>query len=120
MDRYAAQNPNVTHSSRAGRSAPRACSAGIVPHMTGAPPVEPPGRPRAGADAEWPPVASGGSVRWMRPAVTLLLYALVFYWTDARALVARLGGARLEYVAAGVLLYVAGQAVSAWKWHRLL
>ena len=56
----------------------------------------------------------------MRPAVTLLLYALVFYWTDARALFARLGSARLEYVAGGVLLYVAGQAVSAWKWHLLL
>jgi glycosyltransferase 2 family protein len=82
--------------------------------------VERPGRPGAGANAEWPPPTAGGSARWMRPAVTLLLYALVFYWTDARALFARLGSARLEYVAGGVLLYVAGQAVSAWKWHLLL
>jgi hypothetical protein len=64
--------------------------------------------------------ARGRFVRWLKPIVTLLLYALVFYWTDARALLSRLAAARLEYVAAGVLLYVAGQALSAWKWRLLL
>ena len=65
------------------------------------------------------PVRAGPG-RWVKPAVTLLLYALVFYWTDARAILARLSTARFEYVAAGVLLYAAGQALSAWKWRLLL
>jgi uncharacterized protein (TIRG00374 family) len=56
----------------------------------------------------------------VKPAVTVLLYALVFYWTDARAILTRLSAVRLEYVAAGVILYAAGQALSAWKWHLLL
>ena len=37
-----------------------------------------------------------------------------------RAIVSRLTTVRLEYVAAGVLLYVAGQALSTWKWRLLL
>ena len=88
--------------------------------MAGVPPAEPPGSPGAPAGPEWSPARPGRIARWIKPAVTVLLYALVFYWTDVRALLERLGTARLEYVAAGVLLYVAGQALSAWKWHVLL
>ena len=60
------------------------------------------------------------STRWLKPAVTVALYALIFYWTDLRALAARLAGTRWEYVAAAVLLYMAGQALSAYKWQILL
>ncbi len=60
------------------------------------------------------------SARWLKPAVTLALYALIFYWTDVRALAARLAGTRWEYVVAAVLLYMAGQALSAYKWQILL
>src|SRR3954452_22280808 len=82
-----------------------------------APPPNPAPRP----EAAWPPSLPPGRVRWwIKPTVTVLLYALVFYWTDARALTSRLAAARLEYVAAGVLLYGAGQALSAWKWRLLL
>jgi uncharacterized protein (TIRG00374 family) len=77
--------------------------------------------PAARPDSAWPPSLPQGRVRrWIKPTVTVLLYALVFYWTDARALTSRLAAARLEYVAAGVLLYGAGQALSAWKWRLLL
>ena len=58
--------------------------------------------------------------RWLKPLVTLALYALVFYWTDASAIASELGRARLEPIVVGVLLYMAGQAVSAWKWQILL
>lgn len=58
--------------------------------------------------------------RWLKPLVTLALYALVFYWTDASAIAGELGRARLEPIVIGVLLYMAGQAVSAWKWQILL
>jgi len=58
--------------------------------------------------------------RWLKPLVTIALYALVFYWTDAGAIAGQLGRARLELVAIGVLLYMAGQAVSSWKWQILL
>ncbi len=58
--------------------------------------------------------------RWLKPLVTIALYAVVFYWTDASAIVAQLGRARLEPLMAGVLLYMAGQVVSSWKWHILL
>jgi uncharacterized protein (TIRG00374 family) len=88
--------------------------------MAGVPPADRPGSRGALGGPGWSPAHAGRIARWTKPAVTLLLYALVFYWTDARALLARLGTARLEYVAGGVLLYVAGQALSAWKWHVLL
>jgi uncharacterized protein (TIRG00374 family) len=61
-----------------------------------------------------------GPGRWLKPTVTLLLYVLVFSWTDTGALLNRLAAARFEYVGAGVLLYIAGQALSTWKWHLLL
>ena len=58
--------------------------------------------------------------RWLKLLVTLALYALVFYWTDASAIAGELGRAQFEPIVAGVLLYMAGQAVSAWKWQILL
>ena len=58
--------------------------------------------------------------RWLKPLVTLALYALVFYWTDASAIAGELGRVRLEPVVLGVMLYMAGQAVSSWKWQILL
>ena len=58
--------------------------------------------------------------RWLKLLVTLALYALVFYWTDASAIAGELGRAQLAPVVVGVLLYMAGQAVSAWKWQILL
>ena len=58
--------------------------------------------------------------RWLKLLVTLALYALVFYWTDASAIAGELGRAQLEPIVGGVLLYMAGQAVSAWKWQILL
>jgi len=58
--------------------------------------------------------------RWLKFVVTLALYALVFYWTDASAIAAELGRAQIEPILLGVLLYMAGQAVSSWKWQILL
>ena len=58
--------------------------------------------------------------RWLKPLVSLCLYALIFYWTDVRAIAGHLSQAQLRYVAAGVVLYMAGQALSAYKWHILL
>ena len=58
--------------------------------------------------------------RWLKPLVTLALYALVFYWTDASAIAGELARVKLEPVVVGVLLYMAGQAVSSWKWQILL
>ena len=58
--------------------------------------------------------------RWLKLVVTLALYALVFYWTDASAIAAELGRVQLGPVFVGVLLYMAGQAVSSWKWQILL
>ena len=58
--------------------------------------------------------------RWLKPLVTLALYALVFYWTDATAIAGELGRVKLEPLVVGVLLYMAGQAISSWKWLILL
>jgi uncharacterized protein (TIRG00374 family) len=57
---------------------------------------------------------------WLKPLVTVALYVLVFWWTDTSILLERLRTARLELVAAGVVLYAAGQALSAYKWYLLL
>ena len=62
----------------------------------------------------------GGPARWLKPLVSVSLYAFIFWFTDVRAILARLADARFEYVAAGVLLYAAGQALSTWKWRLLL
>ena len=84
-------------------------------------PAPPPGSSAPETGAEWQvPSERGGPGQWIKAIVTLLLYALVFYWTDVRAIVSRLTTVRLEYVAVGVLLYVGGQALSTWKWRLLL
>ncbi len=58
--------------------------------------------------------------RWLKILGTLALYALVFYWADARDILRQLSRARLDLTAFGVLLYAAGQATSAWRWRILL
>lgn len=58
--------------------------------------------------------------RWLKPLGTLALYVLVFYWTDAGAVMGQLRQSRLELVLAGVALYMGGQALSAWRWQILL
>lgn len=73
----------------------------------------------AAVDAVPSAPARGGVGRWLKPAVSLALYAAIFWFTDVRAIVASVRSARLEYVLAGVLLYAAGQALSAWRWHLL-
>ncbi len=62
----------------------------------------------------------GGPARWLKPLVSVSLYAFIFWFTDVRAIFARIADARFEYVAAGVLIYAAGQALSTWKWRLLL
>ncbi len=62
----------------------------------------------------------GRLLRWLKPVVSVSLYALIFRYSDVGAILGRLSAARLEFVAAGVLLYVAGQALSAWRWRMLL
>ena len=50
-------------------------------------PAPPPGSPAPEPGAEWQvPAQPRGAGRWVKPIVTLLLYALVFYWTDVRAM----------------------------------
>lgn len=75
----------------------------------------------APGEAPW---ASGarrrGVLRWIKPAVSLLLYGLIFYSADVSSILYRLGEADLGFVAAGIALYAAGQALSAWKWRLLL
>jgi uncharacterized protein (TIRG00374 family) len=58
--------------------------------------------------------------RWLKPIGTLALYGLVFYWTDAAAIARELLETRLDLMALAVLLYMGGQAVSAWRWKVLL
>jgi len=53
--------------------------------------------------------------RWLKPAVTIALYLFVFYWTDFRAILGRLRTAELAPLAAAILLYAAGQTLSALK-----
>jgi glycosyltransferase 2 family protein len=62
----------------------------------------------------------GGVTRWLKPVVTVALYALIFYWTDVTAIARRLAAANVAYVTAGIVLYMAGQALSAYKWQVLL
>ena len=58
--------------------------------------------------------------RWLKPAVTIALYLFVFYWTDFSAILGRLRTAELAPLAAAILLYAAGQTLSALKWRLLL
>jgi uncharacterized protein (TIRG00374 family) len=57
---------------------------------------------------------------WLKLAVTIGLYLLVFWWSDLGATLAQLRTAHLGYVMLGVLLYGGGQALSAWRWWLLL
>ena len=61
-----------------------------------------------------------GPGRWLKPAVTIALYLLVFYWIDARKILAILTSAHFSLVGVCVVLYMAGQAISALKWRILL
>jgi glycosyltransferase 2 family protein len=61
-----------------------------------------------------------GLARWLKPAVTIALYVLVFYWTDARKIPATLRNAQFGLVGGCVALYLAGQAISTLKWRLLL
>jgi glycosyltransferase 2 family protein len=61
-----------------------------------------------------------GLARWLKPAVTIALYVLVFYWTDAREIPATLRNAQFGLVGGCVALYIAGQSISALKWRLLL
>lgn len=87
-----------------------------------------PSRPGTGAGARPEPLTPVEPVRarrrralrWIKLVVSLGLYALIFYATDVRTIARHLGDARLGYVAAAVLLYSAGQALSTWKWQLLL
>jgi uncharacterized protein (TIRG00374 family) len=56
----------------------------------------------------------------LKVVVTLGLYAAVFYKVDRSALWTKLGSVQLEWVALGVLCYIAGQWTSAWRWWILL
>ncbi len=58
--------------------------------------------------------------RWLKPVVTLALYGLVFYWTDARSVLGRLRAVDPVPLAAGIALYLLGQALSAFRWRLLL
>jgi uncharacterized protein (TIRG00374 family) len=58
--------------------------------------------------------------RWLKPLGTLALYALVFYWTDAAAIARELAGTRLDLMALAIGIYIAGQAISTWRWKVLL
>jgi uncharacterized protein (TIRG00374 family) len=63
--------------------------------------------------------ARGTLGRWLKPIVSVSLYALIFWFTDVRKILQQVADARLTYVAAAVLLYAAGQALSAWRWQLL-
>jgi glycosyltransferase 2 family protein len=66
------------------------------------------------------PSASARLGRWLKPAGTIVLYVLVFYWTDARAILGRLRTVELTPLVAGIAIYAAGQALSTFKWRMLL
>jgi glycosyltransferase 2 family protein len=63
--------------------------------------------------------ARTGVGRWLKPIVSLSLYAFIFWFTDVGATWRRIAGARFEFIAAAALLYAAGQALSAWRWQVL-
>ena len=56
----------------------------------------------------------------LKVAVTLALYAAVFYKVDVGALWARLRTVHAEWVVLGVACYAAGQLTSSWRWWLLL
>lgn len=77
----------------------------------------------ANGDDHWPqPSPRARRFRtFLRPFVTALLYAVIFYrFVDERALLSRLASTQLGYVAGAIAIYVAGQLLSALKWQLLL
>jgi hypothetical protein len=66
------------------------------------------------------PSASARLGRWLKPAGTIALYVFVFYWTDFRAILGRLRTVEVSPLVAAIGIYVAGQALSAFKWRLLL
>jgi len=56
----------------------------------------------------------------IKVAVTAALYAAVFYMIDMGKLWERLQTVRVGWVALGVIVYAAGQWLSAWRWWLLL
>jgi len=86
-----------------------------------------PSRPGTDAPAERQalaaePAPAGGSrtLPWIKLLVSVGLYALILYATDVRTIGRHLADAQLAYVAGGVLLYAAGQALSTYRWLLLL
>ena len=79
---------------------------------------------------ETPPAAEVGSLirrsgrsglgRCLKPTVTIALYVLVFFWTDAREIPSTLRNAQFGLVAVCVARYIVGQATSARTWRILL
>jgi uncharacterized protein (TIRG00374 family) len=66
------------------------------------------------------PARRGRPLPWIKLLVSLGCYALIFYGTDIGTILRHLREARLEFVAGGVLLYAAGQALSTYRWQLLL
>lgn len=65
------------------------------------------------------PRSSAGST-FLKVAVTLVLYILVFYRIDAGTIWARLRTVQAGWVVLGVCVYAGGQWLSAYKWWLLL
>ncbi|HXE79256.1 MAG TPA: hypothetical protein VNK41_00760, partial [Vicinamibacterales bacterium] len=70
--------------------------------------------------AEAPRTVGGRALSWIKLIVSLGLYAVIFYTTDVRLIARHLAGAHVGFVAAAVLLYATGQAISTFKWQILL
>lgn len=56
----------------------------------------------------------------VKVVVTLALYVAVFYTIDVHAFWERLQAAQFGWVAFGIVVYAAGQSLSAWRWWVLL
>ena len=56
----------------------------------------------------------------IKVVVTAALYVAVFYTIDAGKMWSHLQTVRAGWIALGILAYVAGQWLSAWRWWLLL
>ena len=84
-------------------------------------PAPPPGSSAPEPGAEWQvPAQRRGPGRWIKPSSRCCSTRWSSTGPTCGPSLSRLTTVRLEYVAAGVLLYVAGQALSTWKWRLLL
>ncbi len=78
------------------------------------------------SERDAPPPEAAGAPRsslasiLLKVAVTVALYALVLYKADIREIGSFLRRVDLTYVALGVLVYAAGQWLSAFKWRLML